>query len=157
MNSLCGFLTVTQIRHFNPLFYNLFHAFAPHFNEFTSFIMFTTFLQFPPHFYNLHHTGIFFCTFVLYVYIFFKFSLQFYHFLHTFIFFPHFYNFSTIYQFISNFYNLLHKLIYILLIRHSRLPAGNALWFCQNYIFFSSAAKVSGWWLLTAMPDRSRI
>ena len=30
------------------------------------------------------------------------------------------------------------------LIRHSRLPAGNALWFCQKKIFFSSAAKVSG-------------
>ena len=28
MNSFCGFLTVTQIRHFIPLFYNLFHAFA---------------------------------------------------------------------------------------------------------------------------------
>ena len=36
------------------------------------------------------------------------------------------------------------------LIRHSRLPAGNALWVCQNFFFFfffffySSAAKVSG-------------
>ena len=43
-------------------------------------------------------------------------------------------------------------------VRHSRLPAGNALWFCQNFLFiyfffffffyffffYSSAAKVSG-------------
>ena len=33
-----------------------------------------------------------------------------------------------------------------IVIRHSRLPAGNALWVCQNFFFFfySSAAKVSG-------------
>ena len=39
------------------------------------------------------------------------------------------------------------------IVRHSRLPAGNALWVCQNFFFFfsffffffySSAAKVSG-------------
>ena len=28
MNSLCEFLTVTKMRHFMPLFYKLFHAFA---------------------------------------------------------------------------------------------------------------------------------
>ena len=28
------------------------------------------------------------------------------------------------------------KCLYLVIIRHSRLPAGNALWFCQNYYYF---------------------
>ena len=60
--------------------------------------------------------------------------------------------YSRIYRFqnisISDIYEWLQVRV---LIRHSRLPAGNALWFCQNVFFFfffffsSSAAKVSGW------------
>ena len=93
MNSLCGFLTVTQIRHFIQILYNLLDAFAPHFNDFT------TLLQFPPHFYNLLHTGIFFFMFAIYFIC--------CNFPYSFIFFI---IFSTLLYFSPHFYKILHDL-----------------------------------------------
>ena len=37
-----------------------------------------------------------------------------------------------------NWYPYIYKIFRFafIIIRHSRLPAGNALWFCQNFLFF---------------------
>ena len=59
----------------------------------------------------------------------------------------------AIYSIYMNTYiqtNNMFMMLRCVFIRHSRLPAGNALWFCQNFFFFfffffySSATKVSG-------------
>ena len=40
-------------------------------------------------------------------------------------------------------------LITLKLIRHSRLPAGNALWFCQNFFFFFFFFRHQGFRMIT--------